>query len=103
MGSSYEGKVSGSIRNKRGQQGATATRIAQITEGATVDVLDVYAPEGWVFIRHEGQTGYVMERYLQDVEDAPEEPSLPSDEDWLTVRNMAAEIVRIADKKLGVE
>lgn len=104
----YKGRVIGGRLNMRGQASATATILARIPDGALVDVLDVHAAEGWVFARYEGQTGYVMERYLVDVEDegdgeAPADGTIAvSKDELLKLRGYAAEVVRVCDLWLGV-
>ena len=105
----YRGKVVGGRLNMRGKASAMATIIAYIPVDSMVDVLDVMAPEGWVYVRYEGQTGYVVEEYLQDVEDEPEEAGVDEDavavarDDLLKLRGYAAEIVRLCERWLEVE
>lgn len=64
---------SGSTVKMRGKPDTSYGLYWDIPVGETVQVLENHAPEGWAYIQHGGQRGYIMDKFLQNVEDVPEE------------------------------
>lgn len=69
---SYATVIGGGSLNLREEPSTGAKVLMQIPEGARVEVL---ATSGtWTHVRYNGQTGWVMTRYLRMNEDAEDEP-----------------------------
>ncbi len=72
----WVGKVTGgrlSLRKTANKDNDTGREW--IPDGAQVKVLDMPAPEGWVFAEYNGMQGYCMAKYLQNVESIPDGPA----------------------------
>lgn len=67
---SYRARVIGGALNLRKQMDARSERLAQIPDGATVQVTEE-SPE-WCQIEYEGQTGYVMSKFLAEIRQEPD-------------------------------
>ncbi len=88
----WVGKVIGGGLNLRGAASEKAVRIIQIPSGQTVKVLDKDSPEGWVYVDHNGKQGYVMEKFLQNIEDEPDgSPQEGTDKVNLSLSRAAAQ------------
>ncbi len=60
--------------NIRAGGSLNAAVIGLAPRGARVEVLDILAPDGWVYGRCEGAQGYMSRQYLTPLEDMPAEP-----------------------------
>ena len=67
---SYRARVIGGALNLRQQMDTKSARIAQIPDGATVQVTEEY-PE-WCLVEYEGQTGYVLSKFLAEIQKDPD-------------------------------
>ena len=92
---SYKAKVIGGGLNLREQMSTSSTRITQIPDGATVQVLEEL-PE-WCLVEYEGQTGYVLAKFLAEIQKEPDGEKISVDRaqlekiydtlgDWLGLR-----------------
>ena len=92
---SYKAKVIGGALNLREQMSTSSTRITQIPDGATVQVLEEQ-PE-WCLVEYEGQTGYVLAKFLAEIQREPDVEKISVDRaqlekiydtlgDWLGLR-----------------
>lgn len=61
----YQAKVIGGALNLRKDKSTTSERITQIPDGSTVTVTEEL-PE-WCLVEYQGQTGYVMAKYLAEI------------------------------------
>lgn len=62
---SYRARVIGGALNLRKQMDTRSERITQIPDGATVQVMEEQ-PE-WCLVEYEGQTGYVLAKFLAEI------------------------------------
>lgn len=82
----YQAKVFGGKLNMRTEPSVSSSRICQIPDGETVTVTEDLA--GWSMVEYNGQTGYVVSQYLQEIRE--------SDSETLTVSR--AELMAVYDK-----
>ena len=66
----YQAKVIGGALNMRANMSTDAQRITQIPDGSTVTVTEEF-PE-WCLVEFEGQTGYVMSKFLAEIRPDPD-------------------------------
>ena len=89
----YTAEVIDGALNLRKSKSTNAERIAQIPEGATVLVTE--EDGDWSRVTYRGMEGYVMNKYLKEIQVAPETVAVPKAElekiydiigDWLGLR-----------------
>lgn len=64
----YQARVIGGALNLRKDKKQNASRVCQIPNGSTVEVLENYA-DGWSFIKYQDEYGYAVSAYLQAISD----------------------------------
>lgn len=92
-------KVVGGQLALRESASKEAKRILWIPDKAQVSVLEQQTPTGWAYVSYNGQYGYVMTAYIQDVESIPDgSTTTDSAMVTLTLSKMAAESLYAALK-----
>lgn len=61
--------MGGRLALRSSPQSLNNNRIRWVEEGERVSILEQTAPQGWAYVTYNGQTGYMMTQYLEDVED----------------------------------
>lgn len=92
---SYKARVIGGALNLRSKMDTRSERLTQIPDGATVQVVEEQ-PE-WCQVEYEGQTGYVLSKFLAEIQKEPDGEMISVDKkqleaiydqigDWLGLR-----------------